>query len=39
MNMQDVRVYVLRGDGAWLYLPKENALKMVSSDNLLGTAA
>jgi nitroreductase len=34
MNRQDVKVYVCRKDGVWLYLPKENALKQITSQDV-----
>lgn len=34
MNSQDIEVYVIRKDGAYLYLPKIQALKKVSSKDL-----
>lgn len=34
MNAQDIEVYVIRKDGAYLYIPKNNTLKKVSSKDL-----
>lgn len=34
INAQDIQVYVVRRDGAWLYLPAENKLRKVSDKDL-----
>lgn len=34
INAQDIQVYVIRKDGAWLYLPSQNSLKKVSGKDL-----
>lgn len=34
INAQDIQVYVIRQDGSYLYQPKENTLKNVSSKDL-----
>ncbi|MCH3994430.1 SagB/ThcOx family dehydrogenase [Prevotella cerevisiae] len=34
MNAQDIEVYAIRKDGAFLYVPKDNSLKKVSSKDL-----
>ena len=34
INAQDIQVYVIRQDGSYLYQPKENTLKKVSSKDL-----
>lgn len=38
-NMQDIKVYVCRADGAWLYDAKGNALVKVSGKDLRGAIA
>ena len=39
INAQDILVYVVRKDGAYLYQPKDNSLQMVSSDDLRAAVA
>jgi SagB-type dehydrogenase family enzyme len=39
INAQDIQVYVIRQDGAYLYQPKENMLKKVSSRDLRALVA
>lgn len=34
INAQDIQVYVVRQDGAYLYQPKDNSLQKVSSKDL-----
>lgn len=34
INAQDIKLYVIRKDGAYLYLPKENKLQQVSTEDL-----
>lgn len=36
LNRQDIEVYVLRGDGAWLYDAPRHALERVAEDDLRG---
>jgi SagB-type dehydrogenase family enzyme len=39
MNSQDILVYVIRKDGAYLYIPKDQALEKKLDKNLLGMFA
>lgn len=39
INAQDIQVYVIRKDGAYLYLPKENQLKQISKSDLRSAVA
>ena len=39
INAQDIEVYVVRKDGAYLYLPKENKLRKVSEKDLRAAVA
>ena len=39
INAQDIQVYVVRQDGAYLYQPKSNSLKRVSSKDLRAAVA
>lgn len=39
INAQDIEVYVVRKDGAYLYLPKENKLRKVSGKDLRAAVA
>jgi len=39
MNMQDIKVYVLRSDGAWRYQPLGHELTKVSTENLIEAIA
>ena len=39
INAQDIEVYVVRKDGAYLYLPKENKLRKVSAKDLRAAVA
>lgn len=39
INAQDVQVYVVRKDGAYLYVPKEHLLQQVSKDDLRAAVA
>ncbi|MDD5862678.1 MAG: SagB/ThcOx family dehydrogenase [Prevotella sp.] len=39
INAQDIQVFVVRKDGAYLYLPKENQLKPVSKADLRSAVA
>lgn len=34
MNQQNLKVYVVRNDGAWLYDAAENSLTQVTAENL-----
>lgn len=36
LNRQDIEIYVLRGDGAWLYDASRHALKRAAEDDLRG---
>ena len=39
INVQDIQVYVVRQDGAYLYQPKSNSLEKVSSKDLRAAVA
>ena len=39
INVQDIQVYVVRQDGAYLYQPKDNSLEKVSSKDLRAAVA
>jgi len=39
MNKQDIKVYVLKSSGVWLYMPIEHKLKKISDENLISTLA
>lgn len=39
INAQDILVYVIRQDGAWLYVPADNALKRISTKDLRQSVA
>jgi len=39
MNMQDIKVYVCRSNGSWLYNPTDNTLTKVCADDLRASIA